>query len=349
MEFWRNHMPPGMLLRSGVGWHLDPDGRFTLERFFLERGENPAAVKPISRETYLNYTDWFTNRADIAARPARVTAVRREDGGFRVTLDDGSRVLARRVVVATGFYSFAHIPPALLALTPPGRIRHTRDAVDPGAYRDRRVLIVGGRQSAFEWAALLSEAGAARIDLSYRHDTPRFTPSDWSWVEPLVDGMVDNPSWFRQLSDEQQEEHRAHLWREGRLQLEPWLENRIAGPQVRLHPRTQVNRVALQPDGSLLVGLDSGKVLPVDEVIAATGYQVDIRGLPFLDASLVRELAVEQGFPVLDPAFQSSVPGLYFSSLPASRTFGPFFGFTIAVRSAARIIGSALERTEEGI
>ena len=42
VELWKRHMPAGMLLRSGVDWHLDPDGYWTLERFLAERNESPA-------------------------------------------------------------------------------------------------------------------------------------------------------------------------------------------------------------------------------------------------------------------------------------------------------------------
>jgi cation diffusion facilitator CzcD-associated flavoprotein CzcO len=38
MEFWREHMPVGMLLRSTAEWHLDPPGEWTIDRFFAEQG-----------------------------------------------------------------------------------------------------------------------------------------------------------------------------------------------------------------------------------------------------------------------------------------------------------------------
>ncbi|GAB3908667.1 hypothetical protein GCM10028803_44730 [Larkinella knui] len=343
MEFWKRHMPAGMLLRSGVNWHLDPDGQWTIERFLAGRGESPDLAEPLSRELYLAYTDWFIEQAEIPVQAAYVTQLSRDNDHFRAVLDDGSTVQARQVVIATGFYSYSHIPLTLSDLIPANRIQHTRDAVNMADYQGKRVLIVGGRQSAFEWAALLREAGASRIDLCYRHDTPRFIPSDWSWVETLVDGMVDQPGWFRNLSAEERDAHRANLWTEGRLKLEPWLADRIFRPQVHLHPRTQLTQVTELPDG-LRVTLDSGDELAVDEVIAATGYQVDIRRLPFLCDSLLAELAVDTGFPLLDNDFQSNVPGLYFSSFPAGLAFGPFFGFTIGVRAASRIVGVALNR-----
>jgi hypothetical protein len=76
-------------------------------------------------------------------------------------------------------------------------------------------------------------------------------------------------------------------------------------------------------------------------VILATGYKVRIERVPFL-SGLLDGLAIEDGFPVLDEHFQTSIPGLYITSMPATRDFGPFFAFTVSVRTSARLIGRAL-------
>ena len=77
-------------------------------------------------------------------------------------MDDGSALASRNVAIAVGFSNFPQVPPELAAMLPAGRWSHTCDTVDLAALRDKRVLIVGGRQSAFEWAAILADEGAAR-------------------------------------------------------------------------------------------------------------------------------------------------------------------------------------------
>ena len=342
LEFWEKHMPPGMLLRSTANWYLDPDHQWTIERFFAEAQPDRPAHQPISREHYVQYMRWFMHRADISVRDQYVRLLTQTEGGWRAELDNGETIDARNVVLATGFHYFAAYPDALVAKLPAGRYRHTCDAVPMQAYRGRRVLLIGGRQSAFEWAALLREAGAAHVHLCYRHDTPAFAEADWSWVETIVANMADQPNWFRELSTAEQDDYRYRLWAEGRLKVEPWLEKRINQANVTLHPRTELASAIHQPDDALQIVLTDGAVLAVDDVVLATGYQVDVARLPFLSASLLGALAVEKGFPQLDLSFQSNVPGLYFSSFPAGQSFGPFFGFTVAVRTAATLIGNAL-------
>ncbi len=343
MEFWRANMPAGMYLRSGCDWHLDPEDVHTIERYLDEHGLTVAQVTPLSLERYLDYAQWFIAQKGFDVLPAYVTRLDHTADAFAAHLADGREVIARNVVVAVGFRYFVHVPPDLLAILPPGRYTHTCEAVALDAYAGRRLLIIGGRQSAFEWAALLRERGAAHVHVSYRHDTPRFVEADWSWVTPIVDNMVSDPSWFRRLPDDEQEHYRYRLWAEGRLKVEPWLEARVRQPNVTLHPRTKVAEVNVGPYGELQVTLDSGEPVAADHIILATGYKVDVRRVPFLAAgNLLGRLHIANGYPCLNVHFQSNVPGLFFTSFAAGQDFGPFFGFTVSVRAAARILGTRL-------
>jgi thioredoxin reductase len=209
-------------------------------------------------------------------------------------------------------------------------------------YAGRRVLIVGGRQSAFEWAVLLSEAGAAHVDVVHRHDTPRFAVSEWEWVDPLVGQTESDPTWFRRLSDAEKQDLSRRLWAEGRLKLEPWLGERLRDARVTLWPRTEIARTDVRADGAIDVAFTPSGHAVVDDVILATGYKVDIARVPLLNGSDGPIIKTQGGFPVLDDHFQSSVPRLFITSMAASGDFGPFFGFTVAARMSARHIGRAI-------
>lgn len=343
MEFWKRHMPAGMLLRSASDWHLDTLGKDTIEAFLAERGQVPNDVEPLSMDLYLRYAAWFGERKSLAPLPR---IVERLDTGadprFVARLDDGSVVRADHVLLALGFRNFAHLPPEIVSILPGGRFSHTCDCIELGAFRGGRCLIVGGRQSALEWAALLAEQGASRVYVSHRHDTPAFISSDWSWVGPLVENMAAHPDWYRRLPEPERRELDARFWREGRLKLEPWLAPRLRNPAIELLPNTRVDSCQVRAEATMAVRLDDGRELSVDHVIFATGYKVDMARVPFLSNSVRAGLRLEAGFPVLDTSMQSSVPGLYVTSLPASRSFGLFFGFTSAARASARIVGDAL-------
>jgi len=242
-------------------------------------------------------------------------------------------------VLAPGFKHFAHTPPDLKAKLPKGRYQHTCEFVDFSEALNTRYLIIGGRQSAFEWAALLREAGAAAVHISHRHASPAFAVADWSWVNPLVDSIFQNPNWFRRLSQSQKDAISHRMWAEGRLKVEPWLESRLKDNRVKVWAQTEVTSCTQQEDGELVVTLTNGEILNVDQIVLATGYKVEIAQLPLLAAgNLLDQLETRNGFPVLDDHFETSVPGLFITSMPAAQDFGPFFGFTISVRTSAKLI-----------
>ena len=342
MSFWRGHMPAGMVLRSACDWHLDPTGSATIERFLASRGQAPGDVEPLPLDLYLEYARWFEEANGIRARPAKVVRLDRRDGRFVATLDDGSTVISERTLLALGYAPFAHVPEELAERVPAERSSHSCDFVAPDRFAEKRVLIVGGRQSALESAALLAEAGASAIHVCHRHATPAFARSEWSWVEPTLDRIADDPAWYRRLPETEREALNARFFAEGRLKLEPWLAPRVQRPEIRIRPHTRI--VGSEPRGdALVVRLDGGDSIAVDHVIYATGYRVDLGRVPFLAAgNLLPQLERRDGYPVLDGSLQSSVPGLFITSLPATRDFGLFFGFTVAVRASARMVVRAI-------
>ncbi len=346
MGFWRSHMPHGMLLRSGLDWHLDPFDEYTMEQYLRERGQTAKEVEPLTRDFYLDYVEWFQAGRHIEPEPVTIERLDRNPAGaagFVASLTDGRTITAQRVVLALGMGFFAHVPDELAAVFPPGRGVHTCDAVDFAPLESKRCLILGGRQSAFEWAALIHEAGAREVHVVHRHASPAFAEAQWDWVMPLVDDMAANPGWFRSLSPELQQDYARRLWAEGRLKVEPWLEARVNCDGITVWPDSSIVSCEELPTGDLAVRLDTGACLAIDDVNFATGYKVDMARIPLLArGNILADLETRNGFPVLDEHFESSVPGLSITSMPAGQDFGPFFGFTVAARTSAKIIGAAL-------
>jgi hypothetical protein len=331
-------MPAGMYLRSGPEWQLDPAEELTLREFLA--GDEPDPL-PVAR--FLSYADWFAAEAGIAARDADVVRVDAASGarGFVATLADGATISARFVVAAPGISRFGVIPEWGAGLG-----EHTCDLVDFAAMDGARVLIVGGRQSAYEWAALIGEHGAERVDVVHRHPEPRFDRVSWAFVEGHIEATLSTPGWWRNLPAAERDAIGGQFWEVGRLTLEHWLAPRLARLPVHRHANAEVLGVgrhtavlrhdaALRPDPGrpLEVALSSGITVHADRVVFACGYRADIDRVPYLP-----RISTSDGFPDLDSAFQTSVPGLYIPGFPATRDFGPFFGFVRGAVPAAQLI-----------
>jgi hypothetical protein len=365
MSFWREHMPAGMFLRSGPDWHLDVAGELTFEAFAGDASPDPI---PIAR--FLEYAAWFTSEAGIEvldeevvrvapawftseagvevldeavvqvapAGEAGPTVAAGDDGapnrarpapGFAAALASGATVSARAVVAAPGISRFAVVPEWGAGLG-----EHTVDLVDFASLSGARVLIVGGRQSAYEWAALIGEAGAERVDVVHRHPEPRFDRVSWAFVEPHIERTLAVPGWWRRLPAAEREAIAQRFWEVGRLTLEHWLSPRLARLPVHRHAGAEV--VAASAGGE--VGLSDGTRLHADRIVFACGYRADIARVPYLPP-----VATTGGFPDLDESFNTSLPGLYVPGFPAVRDFGPFFGFVRGAVPAAAIIARDLE------
>jgi thioredoxin reductase len=218
----------------------------------------------------------FAEQAGVPVRyGARWTATRAEGEGFVLTTEDGE-YRCRAVVFAIGMTD-PWVPPI------PGLgLEHHYVSVEarPGRYRDRRVVIVGKRNSAFEVGESLVRQGIRELTLV----SPR--PPD--------------------------------LGRLARSPLRPWYltpyDEHVRGAPGRYVLNASVERVERVGDEYRVHVLDPTRpealVLEADEVVAATGFESPLQDLPRLGVATV----LDGRLPALTPAFESiTVPGIFFA------------------------------------
>ncbi len=341
LSFWTDNMPAGMYLRSGPDWHLDASQVHTFEAFLAERGIAAADIDPVPIAVFLDYASWFQRHKHVEVQECLVTALRRNgDGSFLVALDNGQTLAAESVVAAPGVRYFQNRPDWSTSLAA-ALCSHTCELVRFDDFDGARVLIVGGRQSAYEWAALVGEHGAERIDIVHRHDVPRFERVSWKFVDPYLDQTLAKPDWWRTLPPSEQQAIARQFWEVGRLTLEWWLTPRLQGDRFCRRPGTSVVSVAAENSGAARVRLSDGTELSADRIVLATGYKAELDRVPYL-AEVLDDIEVADGFPVLDETFQTSLPGLYLPGFTGTRDFGPFFGFTKGCPAAAALVTQGL-------
>ena len=156
MSFWREQMPADMYLRSGRDWTLDADGTHSFAAYFEEHGLDPDTHDPIPIGVFLDHADWFAEQKRLGVEEVLVDTLTRTDGHFEATMADGSTITAEKVLAAPGIAHFANLPD-WYADVPPDLRSHTSELVSFDGLRGARVAVIGGRQSAYEWAALLCD------------------------------------------------------------------------------------------------------------------------------------------------------------------------------------------------
>jgi len=334
MSFWRT-MPVGMMLRSN--WTAtciaEYEGPLSLDHYLATTGARFSTPVPLER--FLEYGTWVQQQVAPDVDRRVVEQVEQDGDGFRLAFTDGDRLRARRLVVAAGIAPFAHRP-SVAAHLPRALASHTADHRDLSSFTGRRVLVVGGGQSALESAALLRESGAdvevavRRDHLTWLHGGKYhrmlgrwarlvYAPTD---VGPMgLSRLVAVPDLFRRLPRPVQDPA-------ARRSIRPagatWLQPRLAEVRVRLD--TTVQEMAAVGD-RVRARLSTGEDLTVDHVLFGTGYRVDIARYPFLATSLADRVEQVGGYPVLGRGMETSVPGLHILGAPAAWSFGPIMRF----------------------
>lgn len=102
---------------------------------------------------------WFLNH-----RAAEVTS---DDDGVTVTSEQGTSIRAKAVIITGGIGSFAPRPlPAAAHWHGTGLVHFVKSAAD---YAGKDVVVVGGGDSAFDWAAMLAPI-ASSVTMVHRRD-----------------------------------------------------------------------------------------------------------------------------------------------------------------------------------
>ncbi|MBF6054287.1 oxidoreductase [Streptomyces eurocidicus] len=364
MVSWREHMPVGMLLKSTpVASSIDaPQPGHTLLDFCRSTGERryESDWDAIPVDTFARYGLWFQERLVPDLEQVRVVSVDRRAQGFELKLDSGEQFAARAVVVATGLSGLATLPPELAAAVPEGPsasgpVSHSSHHRDLSRFAGKDVVVVGAGQSGLETAVLLADAGAASVRVvARRRGAVRFgaapdgqsprkpdTPFGRAWSLYAFSYYADG---FRHLPAPT----RKYLVQRVLGPLGAWwLRDRFIG-RVQVSEGKRIVRARVDEGRPVLTlagegGLTEGE-LAADHVVAATGYRMDLGALDFLGHGLRTRLVAAAGGPRLGPGYRSSVPGLFFTGLPAAASYGPVMRFVCGTEYAsprlARAVGA---------
>jgi hypothetical protein len=350
MELWRTQMPKDMLLKSeGFASDLyDPRREFRLKDFCAADGRPYADLGlPVANRHFVAYGLAFQRRFAPHVEEDRLIGLRREGAVFRLLLQGGASIGARRVVLAVGISQFKHLPAELGGL-PTVLCSHSSDHREVEGFAGQEIIVLGGGASAIDLAAVLHEAGA-KVRLVQRaphleiHTQMRLPRPFMDKIRAPISGIgpswrsrfyADAPGMFYRLPEAKRLKIvDTVLGPAGGWFMRERIENKVpVFPGHVLHQATQVGgraRLTFRTDGGVVE-------MMADHVIAATGYRVDLRRLSFLSAEIGTGLKHVEQTPNLSARFESSIPGLYFVGPASANSFGPVMRFAFGAGFTAR-------------
>jgi len=361
MDTWRNAMPAGMFLKSeGFASSLsDPGKTFTLAHYSTANGIPYADTGlPVPLKVFSDYCLAFKERFAPNHDGRSVARIERDEEGFWLTLEDGEMVSATRVVVAAGITHYHHTPREFAGL-PEAFVSHASQHPDLAKFSGKKVGVIGAGASALDIAALLAEQGAsvelvARNRQIHFHNPPTGRPRTW-WESLKAPMSGLGPGWRSRLCTDAPLLFRA-LPEVLRLKIVDrhlgaapgWWTRKATEGKVKFNLGAKLLG-AVPKDGKVLLEFDDARgqrqAVECDHIIAATGYVVDIRRLPFLTAPLLSDIKTAADHsPQLSAHFESTVPGLYFTGVSAAASFGPMMRFAYGSAYTAKRVARDLVR-----
>src|SRR5262245_58245515 len=228
----------------------------------------PSTRWPTGREMG-DYLEAYAKRFNLPVRSGtRVERVEPVDGGFVVTVADGTPIAARQVVMATGPFREPLVPSFASQLDPSIRQLHSHDYQNPAQLQEGPVLVVGLSHSGGDIAYELAMSGRRTILSGKAHGQMPFKVTDTKrafigW--PVIEFAVNHVLTLR-----------TPMGRKMRPEV-----RKGGGPLLRVR-LPDLDRAGVERHDEKTIGATGGKpaladgtVLDVANVIWATGYRPD--------------------------------------------------------------------------
>jgi thioredoxin reductase (NADPH) len=162
-----------------------------------------------------------------------------EDGTFRLVSSEGTEIYCKAVVIAGGLGSFEPRKPAIEHLANfEGGKGVAYMILEPEHYRDKRVVLAGGGDSALDWAIFLADV-AKEITLVHRGTTFRGAPESAAKVSSLAE--------------------------EGHMRL------LLKANVTEVHGNGQLNAVTIVPDGAEAYQIETDYFIPLFGLVPKLG------------------------------------------------------------------------------
>ncbi|HEX7451196.1 MAG TPA: NAD(P)/FAD-dependent oxidoreductase, partial [Polyangiaceae bacterium] len=241
-----------------------------------------AALGMLPKEQWAAYLAWYRETLSIpVAANTSVGALGYDEQARHFLVpcrtNEGEHTLrARRVVLATGIDGSGEwrVPRRISSALPAHLYAHTRDNIDFGALRGKRVAVLGAGASAFDNAAAALEEGARDVHLFFRRPKlVNVNPYRWAEFVGFLKHHADLP-------DPEKWRFILQIMRMGQLPPKDTLARAQAHAGFQLHAAADWKALSARGE-SVLIETESAR-FEVDFVIVATGAVTDLAARPEL-------------------------------------------------------------------
>ena len=337
-ELWQEHTSNTMPIRSD--WHTseiyDRNNAYDFKKFLFKYYMDAAVIlkERIPIDVFRHYLRFVHDALPYTIKNAYVTSLKKAKSGYEAQLDNGARITADKVIIATGIGAHKYLPKALKQLDP-SLVQHTWDSNATAQWTNKNLLLIGNGQSAAETIVQLK----INNNITWvRRKEPIFYSEPLNLPIAIFKFILHVSPYFYFLPSK----IKAAFGKKFVIAtITPDLKKAVMGNDVT-HVLNDANRLSLE--------IKDGKVYShvlesyYDHIIAATGYRYHIGHLGFIDPSLRHSILHNHGIPKLNFNFESSVDGLFFVGGIAEPTYGPAQRFIMGSYHVAKRLGKVMSK-----
>ena len=290
-----------------------------------------------------SYVEAFGFRDRIRFRTEVTHVQRGEEGGWDVTLDDGTTTTYDAVMVANGHHWDARWPEPAFPGEFAGDETHAHHYKTPEGYEGKRVLVLGIGNSACDIAVETSRVSEQTF-IAMRRGAwviPKYfgsTPSDEiapEWLSARLPFRLQRWLFQQKIKSSNGKPQDFglpkpdHKFGEAHPTVSSDLYGRIGHGKVKVKPNIQ----RLEGDS---VRFEDGSVERIDKIVYCTGYKISF---PFFDSSLI-DPSGDNRIELYRRVVHPDLPGLFFMGL-----IQPLYAIMPLVELQSEWVGDLLEGT----
>ncbi len=247
------------------------------------------ALDRIERRAWMDYVGWLRSVMEIPVEnETRLVHVSEAPNGVQLDLETREgpgRITTSRLVLATGISGGGGFAvPEIIARLPRERWTHSGEVLDLSMLAGKRVGVIGGASSSFDWAVSVLREGPASVDMLVRQsELARKEILFWANFPGYMRNFAELPSLDRYRFTREMLRHRG-------LPTQETYDHVHRHPNFALHYDAAIARAEVAGD-AIQVELKDGRNWQFDHLLLGTGYRTDISLRPEL-AGVWREVAL---------------------------------------------------------
>lgn len=289
--------------------------------------------KRLPCKLFREYLEDVLEKLPFTIEQQKVTHVTKEGHDYVSTLENGQVIHSASVVLATGIAHHKKMPESLVSLQHE-QIIHSWDVGEYADFKNKKVMVVGGGQSAAECVDHLMETNEVTWVM---RRPPVFYSEPINLPKPIFQAVLYLSPYFYFLSKKMKK----------RLGNK-FVETTVTPDMIPIWENKKVNVVyddvehlGIQSHGEQLFSpkLDQS----FDAIVSSTGYQHDIECLHFLSEEIRKSIHADQGIPQVNYDFETSLKSLYIVGGMVEPDYGPAQRFMMGSRHATLKLGKVLQ------